>query len=163
MLHIDISSLNALLNEVIVHFDMLRVCMEHWVPSQMNIAHVSVVEGNQFFMGTHRSFNMLFNQTTSHVATSPPYIQLLCSTMQLSAAFCYSMRDSSAAEAEDKSRGRSSDGLVADPICTCVLFESNDCVRLIQDVIIHRPTNVPEYSLSAIQMNILMFLHELAK
>ena len=51
MLKIDISNLNALSNEVIVHFDMLCACVEHWVLSQMNIAHVAAVKGNHILDG----------------------------------------------------------------------------------------------------------------
>ena len=38
-------------NEVIVHFGMLHACMEHWVPSQMNIAHVVIVKENLILDG----------------------------------------------------------------------------------------------------------------
>ena len=41
----------ALADEVIVHFYMLRACMEHRVPSQMNIAHVVAVRGNRILDG----------------------------------------------------------------------------------------------------------------
>ena len=51
VLKVDISSLNALSNEVIVHFDMLYACMEHQVPSQMNTIHVVAVKGSRILVG----------------------------------------------------------------------------------------------------------------
>ena len=39
MLKVDITTLNALSNEVIMHFDMLCARVEHRVPSQIYIAH----------------------------------------------------------------------------------------------------------------------------
>ena len=57
-------------NEVIVHFDMLRGCMEHRVLSQMNTTHVVVVKGNQTLNRKPRSFKILLSHTTSHVAFS---------------------------------------------------------------------------------------------
>ena len=52
MLKFDVSSLNALSNEVIVQvFDMLCVCVEHQVPIQVNNAHVVAVKGSQILDG----------------------------------------------------------------------------------------------------------------
>ena len=44
---VDITSHNALSNEVIVHFDRLCRRMEHKVSSQIDTAHVVVEEGSQ--------------------------------------------------------------------------------------------------------------------
>ena len=47
MLNANISCLNAVSNGVIVDLDMVRVCLEHWVPSYISNAHVVVVKGNK--------------------------------------------------------------------------------------------------------------------
>ena len=46
MLQVDISNQNTLLDEVIVHFDVLGPSMEDKVSSKVNIAHVVAVEEN---------------------------------------------------------------------------------------------------------------------
>ena len=51
MLQVDISNQNTLLDEVIVHFDVLGSSMEDWVPSKVNIAHVVAVEENRILDG----------------------------------------------------------------------------------------------------------------
>ena len=51
VLQVDISNQNTLLDEVIVHFDVLGSSMEDWVPSKVNIAHVVAVEENQILDG----------------------------------------------------------------------------------------------------------------
>ena len=56
---VELLDLNALSDEVIVHFDMLRACVEHLVPSQMNIAHVVAV---------YRAFNIILYLVDPHVA-----------------------------------------------------------------------------------------------
>ena len=52
---------------------------------------------------------------------------------------------------------------IASLVCICVPIESNYSVQLIHDVVIHRPMEVLEYSVSAIQTNIPRSLHELAR
>ena len=51
MLKVDISCLNALSNEVIVHFDMLCMRVEHQVSSQIDTAHVVTEKGSQIHDG----------------------------------------------------------------------------------------------------------------
>ena len=52
VLQVDISSLNVLLDQVMVHFDILHACMEHQVPSHVDVTtHVAVVEENQILDG----------------------------------------------------------------------------------------------------------------
>ena len=51
VLQVNISSLNVFSDEVVVHFDMVRACVEHQVMSQMNIAHVIVVKENWILDG----------------------------------------------------------------------------------------------------------------
>ena len=64
--------MNALSNEVVVHFDMLCECVEHRVPNQMNVAHVVAVEENQILDGTPIPVNILLSQMVSHAATTAP-------------------------------------------------------------------------------------------
>ena len=47
MLQVDILGQNTLLDEVILHFDVLSPSMEYWVPSEVNTVHVVAVEENQ--------------------------------------------------------------------------------------------------------------------
>ena len=76
MLKVNILILNALLNEVIVHFDMLKcVCVEHGVSSQMNNAHVVAVRGNWILDGNAQVlqnplelYKFTCNRTVSHAA-----------------------------------------------------------------------------------------------
>ena len=51
VLKANISTLNTLLDQVIVHFDMLHVRVEHRASSHMDTVHVVVVKGNQIFDG----------------------------------------------------------------------------------------------------------------
>ena len=62
----------SVLDEVIMHSDMLCACMEHWVLSNMNTAHVVTVMGNQILDGNTHIFNILLNQAALHVATTMP-------------------------------------------------------------------------------------------
>ena len=54
-------------------------------------------------------------------------------------------------------------GFVVGPIGIGVPFESNWCGRFVVDVVIRRPTYIPQYSLSVVQMNVTRCLHKLAK
>ena len=51
VLYVDIPNLDTLSDEVRVHLDMFRACVEHRIPSQMNTAHVVTVKGNQILDG----------------------------------------------------------------------------------------------------------------
>ena len=51
VLQVDIANLNAFSDEVIVHFNMLRARVEHWVPSKINFAHVVTVKENWILDG----------------------------------------------------------------------------------------------------------------
>ena len=51
VLYVDIPNLDTLSDEVRVHLDMFRACVEHRIPSQMNTAHVVLVKENQILDG----------------------------------------------------------------------------------------------------------------
>ena len=69
VLQVDISGMVALSDEVIMHFDMLCVCVEHRgvFLSQMNTGHVVVVEENQILDGNTQILHYSFepNRFTS--------------------------------------------------------------------------------------------------
>ena len=64
----------------------------------------------------------------------------LCSIVRLLGVVA--LRNVSAADGEDESGGRSSVVLIAGPVGIDVPFESNWCGRIVEDVVIHRPTYI---------------------
>ena len=51
MLKVDISDQDTLSDEVIMHLNVLRLSVEHRVPSQVNSTHVIIVKENRIHDG----------------------------------------------------------------------------------------------------------------
>ena len=51
MLQVDVSGQDTLSDEVVVYLDVLGLTVEVWVMSEVNIAHIIVVQGNQIRYG----------------------------------------------------------------------------------------------------------------
>ena len=132
---VDIACLNALSNEVIVHFNMFRACVEHWVPSQMNTAHVVEVKGNPIFDGNAQILQYPlepYGFTGSH--DHAPVFGL-CARKCNSRLFFATPRDDSTFEGENKFGGRLSIGLIAGLVGNCAPFELNWRGRLKENVV----------------------------
>ena len=132
----------ALADEVIVHFYMLCACVEHRVPSQMNIAHVVAVKGNQILDGNAQILQYpleLYGFICCH-RRAPVFG--LCARKSDGWLLLATPGDGSTSEGEDKTRSSSSIGFVASPVGICVPFELNWCGRHIENVIVHRSTHV---------------------
>ena len=127
VLKVDIASQYVLLNEVIVHFDMLCMHVEHRVPSQIDIAHVVTEKGSRILDGKTPILQYPLEPYDFTCGHHRAPIFRLCARKSddwlLLAAPGYGF----ATEGENKSGGCSSIGFVAGPIVVCVPLESNWC------------------------------------
>ena len=73
MLQVDIPGQNMLLDEVIVHFDVLGPSVEDGVLGELDTIEVVTIDRCRIGNSTYRSFNICLNHMTSHIATTARY------------------------------------------------------------------------------------------
>ena len=82
MLQINISGQNSLLDEVIVHLNVLGPSVKDWVPSQVNTTHIVAIEESQICNGNVKILqdslsgqNLLLNEMIVHINVLGPSVK----------------------------------------------------------------------------------------
>ena len=146
-----------------MHFDMFCSGVKHGVAREIYTAHIVAEDADRIRDGNAQVLQKSLEPYSFTSGDCRAPIFGFCARQGDCRLLLVAPSDNSIVEGEGEPLGRWSACLIASLVCISVPFESNDRVQLIHDVVIHHPTNVFEYSLSAIQMNIPRFLHELAK
>ena len=105
-------------------------------------------------MGTPRSFKIRLSHTASQAATAAPLYS--ASVLDSATVGCFLLLQEIAPLSTEKTKPDVDRWSALKPA-------QSASVRLVDDAVIHRGTDIPEYPLSAIEVKIPWLLHELAK